>query len=299
MRAMVGISQAVSGEKKRALGRGLSALIPQAGAVPVQGEIKDRSVIRLPIESIQRDPSQPRKTFDEAKIKELSDSIKAQGLIQPVLVRRKAGHYQLVAGERRWRAAQLAGLKELPAIVREVSDVEAFELALVENLQRTDLNPIEEAEGYRRLVEEFRLTQEQVSQKVGKDRSTIANALRLLGLPDPVKAMVSSGALSMGHARALLGVPRIPEMVDLARRIGEKKLSVREAERLVKQGRGGAEKPAKKPAGGASQRALVEELQRRLGTKVRRVDRGGGKGTLEIDYFSPSDLDRLLAAIRK
>jgi ParB family chromosome partitioning protein len=204
----------------------------------------------------------------------------------------------LIAGERRWRAAQLAGLKEIPALVRDVSPAEAFELALVENLQRTDLNPIEEAEGYRRLVEEFHLTQEQVSQRVGKDRSTVANALRLLSLPEEVKAMLADGTLSMGHARALLGLPRIPEMVDLARRITDRKLSVREAERLVKEGRE-PEPAARSGRSSPQHRAVVEELQRLLGTKVRLFERGGGKGTLEIDFFSYEDLDRLLAAFRR
>ncbi len=291
-------------QPKRALGRGLSALIPQAGAntqmgaVPVSGEVKDKGVLRLPIEAIRRDTAQPRKSFDDAKLKELSESIQAQGVIQPVLVRKDGQGYVLIAGERRWRAAQLAGLKEIPALVREVSEAEAFELALVENLQRADLNPIEEAEGYQRLIEEFKLTQEQVSQRVGKERSTVANALRLLGLPDEVKGMLADGAISMGHARALLGLPRIPEMVELARRINEKKLSVRDAERLVKEGKepGAA---AKKSGPTPQQRAVVEEVQRLLGTKVRLLERGGGKGTLEIDFFSYEDLDRLLTLFRK
>ncbi|MDQ3264717.1 MAG: ParB/RepB/Spo0J family partition protein [Myxococcota bacterium] len=287
-------------QQKRALGRGLSALIPQAGivsgGVPVKGELPARSgVTRLPIESVQRDSTQPRKVFEEAKLKELADSIKAQGIIQPVLVRKDGAVYRIIAGERRWRASQLAGLTEIPAIIREATDAEAFELALVENLQRADLNPIEEAEGYRRLVEEFKLTQEQVSHKVGKDRSSVANALRLLGLPDEVKEMVSDGTLSMGHARALLGVPRLPEMVELAEKVAAHKLSVRDTENLVRQKRSPAGKPAKGSAKKESPqvRQLVEGLQRRLGTKVRLVDRGG-KGTLEVDFFSYEDLDRLI-----
>ena len=281
---------------KRALGRGLSALIPQAGGVPVSGELKKKGLLRLPIEAIRRDVGQPRKLFDEARLRELADSIQSQGLIQPVLVRKDGEGYVLIAGERRWRAAQLAGLKEIPALVKEVSEAQAFELALVENLQRADLNPIEEAEGYRRLTEEFGLTQEQVSQRVGKDRSTVANALRLLGLPDEVKSLVAEGSISMGHARALLGVPRIPEMVDLAQRISQDKLSVRDAERMVKAKRDAPAAPEKKK--GPEHRALVEELQRLLGTKVRLTERGGGKGTVEIDFFSFEDLDRLIALFR-
>jgi len=294
---------------KRALGRGLSALIPQAalgtaGAVPVSGALPEGSgVQRLPVDRIRRDVQQPRKTFDEAKLHELSESIKAQGLIQPVLVRRAPdGSYRLIAGERRWRAAQLAGLTEIPALVREASDGQAFELALVENLQRADLNPVEEAEGYRRLTDEFNLTQEQVSQRVGKDRSTVANALRLLGLPDEVKQLLAEGALSMGHARALLGAPRVSAMVELAGKVAEQRLSVRETERLVRTAR-----EAKAPAAAArphppqaspAARAMVDELQRLFGTKVHLHDRGG-KGSLEIEFFSYEDLDRLLSLFRK
>jgi ParB family chromosome partitioning protein len=295
------------GEKKRALGRGLGALIPQANtavnaAVPVTGELPPKSgVLRLPIEAIRRDAAQPRKVFDEAKLRELAESIKAQGLIQPILVRKDGEGYRIIAGERRWRAAQLAGLQEVPALVREASDAEAFELALVENLQRTDLNPIEEAEGYRRLMEEFSLTQEQVSQRVGKERSSVANALRLLGLPNEVKGMLADGSLNMGHARALLGLSEPTRMLELASEVSSQKLSVRETERLVKQQREVPERPAApekaKPAS-AAQRQLVEEVQRLLGTKVRLVDRGG-KGTLEIDFFSYEDLDRLLTLFRK
>lgn len=300
----------VSGDKqpKRALGRGLSALIPQAsagagaGAVPVSGELPAKSgVMRLPIEAIQRDQQQPRKAFDQEKLRELAESIKAQGLIQPVLVRKDGDGYRLIAGERRWRASQLAGLQEIPALVREVSPAEAFELALVENLQRADLNPIEEAEGYQRLVDEFHLTQEQVSQRVGKDRSSVANALRLLSLPESVKTMLADGSLNMGHARALLGLPKVPEMEELASRIAENKLSVRETEKLVRDRKEPKESPAsaKKAKGNNhNAKALVEELQRLLGTKVRIADRGG-KGTVEIDFFSYEDLDRLITLFRK
>lgn len=289
-------------QQKRALGRGLSALLPSAQA---EKETAPRAsaaggVSKLPIEAIKRDAHQPRKQFDEAQLKQLADSIKQQGILQPVLVRKDGSSYRLIAGERRWRAAQLAGLKELPAIVRDVTEREAFELALVENLQRSDLNPIEEAEGYRRLVDEFRLTQDQVATKVGKERSTVANALRLLALPDEVKGMLRSGTLDMGHARALLGVPRIPELVSLARQVADGKLSVRETERLVKgkkESGGGSDK--KKPSQSREAKTLIEELQRRLGTKVRLRERGGGKGTLEIEFFSYVDLDRICNLIRK
>jgi ParB family chromosome partitioning protein len=302
----------VNGDKqKRALGRGLSALIPQAAPPPAAAAAvvappeppapPKGSVLKLPIEAIHRDTLQPRRHFDEEKLRELTESIKAQGVLQPVLVRKDGDGYKIIAGERRWRASQLAGLHEIPAIVREVTEVEAFELALVENLQRADLNPMEEAEGYHRLVEEFGLTQDQVAQRVGKERSTVANALRLLGLPEEVKRMVAEGNLSAGHARALLGVPRIPEMTELAQQVAARKLSVRDTEKLVQQSKGSSKAKdsagTKKPS--PQVKALTEELQRILGTKVRLVEKGSGKGTIEVDFFSYDDLDRILKVLRK
>jgi ParB family transcriptional regulator, chromosome partitioning protein len=290
--------------QKRALGRGLSALIPQAApvaAVPnTVAEAPARNgVLKLAIESIHRDTSQPRRYFDEAKLAELTESIKAQGVLQPVLVRKDGQGYKLIAGERRWRAAQAAGLKEVPALVREVTEAQAFELALVENLQRTDLNPIEEAEGYHRLQDEFGLTQEQISQRVGKERSTVANSLRLLALPNDVKGLVADGSLSMGHARALLGVPRLPELQALAAQVASQKLSVRDTEKLVQQRRTHKKDGGRPPKQSPQVKALIEELQRRLGTKVRLTEKSPGKGTLEVDFFSYDDLDRLLKLLRK
>lgn len=293
---MPGAVKVIQGDKKRALGRGLSALIPQAGAPSAGGD--GRGVLRLPVEEIRRDGAQPRKRFDDGRLKELAESIRAQGLIQPVLVRRDGRGFRLIAGERRWRAAQLAGLKEIPALLRESTEAEAFELALVENLQREDLNPVEEAQGYRRLMEERSLTQEQVAQRVGKDRSTVANALRLLSLPEEVKAMLAQGELDMGHARSLLGLSRASEMSALARAVVAEGLSVRETERRVRQARPSGAARKKEPRQSPQVRALVEELQRRLGTKVRLTDRGG-KGTIEIAFFSYEDLDRLLAQFRR
>ncbi len=286
-------------QPKRALGRGLSALIPQAAAVPVSGDLPG-SVLRLPIESICRGSNQPRKVFDEEKLHGLAESIRARGVIQPVLVRKDGTSYQLIAGERRWRAAQLAGLHEVPAIVRGASDGEALELALIENLQRADLNPVEEAEGYRRLMQEFSLTQEQVSQRVGKDRSSVANALRLLGLPAEVKVMLASGALSMGHARALLGLAEPAQIVSLASKVAAQKLSVRDTERWVTRSRSAAhpQTSAREQRQSPHVRQAVEQLQRILGTKVRLIERDG-QGRLEIDFFSYADLDRLLTLFRK
>ncbi|WP_309887904.1 ParB/RepB/Spo0J family partition protein [Archangium sp.] len=302
----------LNGDKqKRALGRGLSALIPQAAPPPAAAAVvappepappPKNGVVKLPIEAIRRDTLQPRRHFDEEKLRELSESIKAQGILQPVLVRKDGDGFKLIAGERRWRASQLAGLHELPAIIRDVTEVEAFELALVENLQRSDLNAMEEADGYHRLVEEFGLTQEQVAQRVGKERSTVANALRLLGLPEDVKRMVAEGALSAGHARALLGVPRLPEMTELAAQVAARKLSVRDTEKLVQQAKAAkaGSKEASAPKKASPQvKALTEEMQRLLGTKVRLVEKGSGKGTIEVDFFSYDDLDRILKVLRK
>jgi ParB family transcriptional regulator, chromosome partitioning protein len=301
----VSTSRATKQEPKRALGRGLGALIPAPR--PAASEAAKGGVSKLPLDSIRQDKDQPRRLFDEQKLSELAESIKAQGILQPLLVRKDGDSYRIIAGERRWRAAHLAGLKEVPAVVRDVTASEAFQLALVENLQRADLNPIEEAEGYRRLIEEFKLTQEQVSQKVGKDRSTVANALRLLALPADVKQLLADGSLAMGHARALLGVPRVPELAELAKRVATEKLSVRETERLVQESKakgkpqpaGGKSSAAPAPKTSAAARNIIEDLQRRLGTKVRLHEKGGGRGTLEIDFFSYEDLERILAQIRK
>ncbi len=292
----------ISNEKsqKPALGRGLAALIPQAAGVPVSGELTDRSILRLPIDAIHQDSNQPRKVFKEEAIRELADSIRVQGLIQPVLVRRDVEGYRLIAGERRWRAAQLAGLPEVPAIVRDVSDSQAFEMALVENLQRADLNPIEEAEGYRRLIADYAFTQEQVSQRVGKDRSSVANSLRLLTLPAEIKSMLADEALSMGHARALLGLGDQDQMIQLGHKIVAQNLSVRETEQLVKKKKSPTPEPSseKKAAVNPHARQVEEELQRVLGTRVRLLDRSG-KGVLEIHFFSYEDLDRLVNQLRR
>lgn len=284
--------------RKPALGRGLGALLADArGPAAASG-----AVARLGVEQIHPDRANPRKYFDDGAIAELAASLKHQGVLPPLLVRRdpRGGGYRLIAGERRWRAAQKAGLKEVPAIVREASDAEAYELALVENIQREDLSPLEEAEAFRRLVEERKLTQEQVADRVGKDRSTVANALRLLGLPNEVKQLLAEGDLDMGHARALLGLSRPQEMVALARAVVTEKLTVRETEARVKDAKPAKAKKAAAPARvSPDAKRLVEDLQRRLGTKVRLLERGGGKGRLEIEFFSFEDLDRIIGLIRR
>lgn len=280
---------------RRAIGRGLGALIQEARPNAAGG-----GVTKLPVDQIRPDGHQPRRGFDEAALLELATSIQNQGLLQPVLVRKDARGYRLIAGERRWRAAQKAGLRDIPAIVKEVTEAEAFELALVENLQRSDLSPLEEAEGYRRLLDERKWTQEQVADRVGKERSSVANALRLLQLPAEVKAMLGKGELDMGHARALLGAPSAQEMLVMARAVIAEKLSVRETEARVRAGRspgGATQKKAAKQSPEA--RRLIEDLQRRLGTKVHLKERGGGKGSLEVEFYSYEDLDRIASLIRR
>ena len=286
--------------RKPALGRGLGALLADARAPSEKGQ---GGPTRLPIEQIHADRANPRRSFDEAGLEELAASLKHQGVLQPILVRKDGKGYRIIAGERRWRAAQKAGLTELPVIIREASDAEAYELALVENIQRADLNPLEEAEAYRRLVEERKLTQEQVADRVGKDRSSVANSLRLLHLPNEVKQLVIEGDLDMGHARAILGLGSSKDMVLLARDVVTDKLTVRETEARVKTARGGGSVSVKKKGavkhGSPEAKKLVEDLQRRLGTKVHLVERGGGKGTLEVEFFSYEDLDRIVALIRR
>jgi ParB family chromosome partitioning protein len=284
--------------KRRALGRGLAALIPAAPVPPAPpAPAGGRSpYFECAIEDVQRAPDQPRHTFDEAALEELAGSIREQGVIQPLIVRTApGGRFVLIAGERRWRAAQRAGLKQVPVIVKEATDAEAFELALVENLQRSDLNPIEEAEAYRRLTEDSGYTQELLAQRVGKDRSTVANALRLLRLPAPVREQCATGQLSMGHARALLGLEREDEIERTARAVVGRGLSVRQTEQLVRRRRAGpaAAKP-EAPAPSANVRDLESRLRQALGTKVRLAQTAAGAGTIEIDYHSLDELDRLL-----
>ncbi len=295
----------MSTQKRNALGRGLAALIPGASAptaapAPVAVNAARGDGLRtLPIEDVHPAPGQPRKSFDDARLDELAASIRAQGIIQPVVVRvREAGGYELIAGERRWRAAQRAGLHEVPAVVRDVAEKRAFEMALVENLQREDLNPIEEAQGFSRLVEEFGYTQEALAARVGKDRSTVANALRLLRLPDDVRELVVEGRLSMGHARALLGLESADAIGRLARRVVARELSVRQVELLVRRERDGEPSaPAVPKTPSASARDLAERLTRALGTRVKVVEAGPGKGHLEISFHSLDQLDTVIARI--
>jgi ParB family chromosome partitioning protein len=274
--------------QKKGLGKGLGALISAAESA------KEPPGLSVAIDKISANPFQPRRSFDEAKIAELAASIRDQGVIQPLLVRRNGDGYELVAGERRLRAAIQAGLKEVPVVLRDVSDNDALELALIENLQREDLNAIEEAEAYRRLHEQFHLNQEQIAEKIGKSRPAIANSMRLLMLPQEVQQEVASGKLSAGHARALLGLGTEAAIIAAAREIIAKGLSARAAEKLAARFKIGRRKKHAAPLD-ADLRALVEQLQRSLGTKVRLLQaKGANRGKIEIEYFSAQDLDRIV-----
>jgi ParB family chromosome partitioning protein len=284
-----------SADRKRGLGRGLGSLIGAA-----RPEVAKAGVLKLPIEQIQPDSHNPRKSFEDSGIDELADSIVQQGLLQPILVRREGAGYRLIAGERRWRAAQRAGLTEIPALIREAGDEEVLEMALVENLQREDLSPLEEAAGYQRLLSERRWTQEQVAERVGKSRVVVANALRLLQLPEGVKALLASGQLEVGHARALLGLVEAGAMLELARHVAAHKLSVRQTEAQVrarKQPRVQAQVGGVPLKNSAAAKQMVEALQRKWGTRIRILEKANGSGKLEIDYFSYEDLDRILARL--
>ncbi len=284
-------------KQRRVLGRGLSALIPDAAAPAQKVEVdRPRDYFIAQIEDVYPSPEQPRKRFVEEELEELSASIQAHGVIQPLIVReRKEGGFYLIAGERRWRASQRAGLREVPVVIQKVTPTDAFERALVENLQRSDLNAIEEAEAYKRLVGEFGYTQEQVAERVGKDRVTVSNALRLLKLPRAVRGLVEERKLSMGHARALLGLESDAAIEQTARSVMSKGLSVRATESLVKratQGERAAPEPAKKSA---SVRDLENRLTRSLGCQVKVSQDARGKGgKVEIKYADLDDLDRLL-----
>jgi ParB family chromosome partitioning protein len=277
------------------LGKGLSALIPSAAVRQPESEGPTSTV---EISRITPSPFQPRRTFDEAKIEELAASIRNQGIIQPLVVRPKDDGYELIAGERRWRAAMKAGLATVPVVVRPATDHEALQLALIENLQREDLNPIEEANGYRRLQEEFQWNQEEMAEKVGKSRPAIANALRLLSLPSEVQQEVAAGNLPAGQARALLGLHNEALIISACRDVIAKGLSTRETEKLVRQLTLGKKRRRPLPVVDPDLRAVIEELQRSLGTRVRLMPKARStRGKIEIEYYSVLDLERIIQRI--
>lgn len=275
--------------KQRGLGRGLGALIDDFSASE-----STQAVTSLPLQKVEPNPNQPRHRFDEEELQALADSISEHGILQPLAVRKmEGGFYQIIAGERRWRAARLAGLQEVPVVVVEADDKTVMELALIENLQRQDLNPMEEAEGYRVLTEEYGLTQEEAAARVGKSRPAVANALRLLALPDEVRELVEKGELSAGHARAILSLPTKTKQKTAAQRILALRLSVRQAEAMCKRLATEEKKPEPPKHTGVDYVAECEKaLSRRLDRKVRIVN-GKRKGRFELEFYGEDDLQRL------
>lgn len=281
--------------KRKALGKGLAALLPEE---PSRGE--GGVLLEVDPARIDPNPQQPRQRIDETKLAELTRSMKEQGVVQPLVVRKVGTRYQLIAGERRWRAAQRAGLDKVPVLVRDVADEQLLEIALVENIQREELNPIEEAAAYRRLVSELGYSQEQVAARVGKDRSTVANLLRLLRLPRDVRELIAKHQLSPGHARPLLALESAESQVEIAEQVVAKRLSVRDVERRVN----ATKAPAAKPAGraDANTREAERRLEQALGTAVRIRRQGRGKqqrGRVEIDFHTEEELHRLYEIIRR
>src|SRR5437899_9100163 len=283
--------------QKKGLGRGLSALIPSASETRIETR-SEQAPFEIAVDRITPSPFQPRRAFDEGKIAELAGSIRNQGIIQPLVVRPKGDGFELIAGERRWRAAMKAGLNRVPVVVRDASDNEALQLALVENLQREDLNPIEEAGGYRRLQEEFHWSQEEMADKVGKSRPAITNSIRLLSLPAEVQREVASGSLPAGQARALLGLQTEPLILSACREVIAKGLSTRETEKLVRHLMTGRRRRRQVPLIDPDLRSIVEELQRSLGTRVRLIPKARStKGKIEIEYYTFPDLERIIHTI--
>ncbi len=284
-----------SNRKKMALGRGLDALIPDTESF----ENSSKEYFQCDIELIRPNRFQPRLLFPEDELEELSSSIKKQGIIQPLLVKKNNSGYELITGERRLRAAKMAGLDRVPVIVKNISDSEMLEMSIVENIQRENLNPIEEAEAYNRLATEFNLTQDQVARRVGKSRPAVANFLRLLQLPEQIKASIMDGTLSMGHARALLGAETSAQQRAVWQVVVSKGLSVRETENLVKRLKSKKKTPKNSPS--SSEKiylsALADELSLQFGTKVQ-IKRNGQKGKVEIQFYNDDDLDRLISILK-
>ena len=302
-------------KKARGLGRGLDALFGdvEVSSAARADQKKETSVKKKPAEAeddraegelqyidindIKPNAGQPRKNFDEAKLEELAESIEQHGLIQP-LVLRSAGHgYEIVAGERRWRAARLIGLKEVPCIIKELTDEENMLLAIIENMQREDLNPIEEAEGLKQMIDTYGLTQEQVSRGVGKSRPYITNSLRLLKLPERIQFLTADGSLSMGHARALAAIKDEDLQAKLAQRVVDEGLSVRQVERLAQDNRTKKEQKKKRKTKSADERRVETELREALGTKVT-LQRKGAKGKIEIEFYNGEEMERLIDLLR-
>lgn len=295
-------------KQRKVLGKGLSALLPPrsrepgpSAATPAAARELKSGPASLPIDAIHPNPVQPRVVFQADRLEELAASIRANGIIQPLIVRSHHGQFQLVAGERRWRAAKLAGLTEVPVVIQEVAEPQMLELALIENIQREDLNPIETAHAYERLRRELGLSQEEIGRRTGKDRASIANAIRLLNLPPEVQLLLAEHRVSMGHARAILGLRSAEEQIEIAEKTAAQGLSVRQVETLVQ------ERTSDRSRGKSGSRremlvdpnvkAAVDRLERALGTRVRIVELTEQRGRIEIEYYSQAELDRLFERI--
>lgn len=297
--------------KKRGLGKGLDMLIPnKADTQKVRQMSTEAAASRQPegeriatlsLQKVEPNRSQPRKKFDSKGLNELADSIKEHGVITPILVQKEDDYYQIIAGERRWRAAKIAGLKEIPAIIKNYEGAEKLAVSLIENIQREDLDVIEEAQAYRQLIDDYALTQEQVAKRVSKSRTAITNAMRLLNLDERVQTMLAEGAIAMGHARALLAIKSKTAQYALAQKIAAQQMSVREVERAVKQlsgTQGKATRSRKKKDSDPYLRDMEEKMAQAVGTKVIISEKARGKGKIEIEYYSMAELDRLFELIR-
>ena len=283
---------------RKALGKGLGALFPTRAPVAAAPAPALEATGRIAIELIDPNPVQPRRVFQPDSLHQLADSIIQHGIIQPLVLRASGGRYQLVAGERRWRAAKIAGLKEVPAVVQEISDDRLLEITLIENVQREDLNPMELAMAFDRMARELNLNHEEIGSRTGKDRSTIANSIRLLQLPPDIQQLVAERRLSAGHARSLLAISDEEAQRKLAEKIVAQGLSVRQVERMAKRMTEGREPGSETEAPlDPNVKAAIMEMERVLGTKVRIVEKGNRRGRIEIEYYSGDDLDRIYAAI--
>ena len=295
--------------KRGGLGKGLDSLIPE-GKKPVSTKKTEEKIVEkvvekvvekivheeqmMKISKVEPNREQPRRNFEEDALLELADSIKQFGVLQPLLVQKKGDFYEIIAGERRWRAAKLAGLKEVPVIVRDYTDQEVVEIALIENIQRENLNPIEEAMAYKRLLTEFKLKQDEVAERVSKSRTAVTNSMRLLKLEDRIQQMIIDEMISTGHARALLAIEDTEVQYNLAMRIFDEKLSVREVENIIRQMKNPKQKAEKKPIENAFiYRDLEEKMVSVIGTKVSVSQKGKGKGKIEIEYYSDAELERI------
>ena len=291
--------------KKSGLGRGIDSLIPGAGEIKktvkeVEKTVEEKGETMLKITEVEPNRNQPRKNFNEDALMELSDSIKQFGVIQPLIVQKKNGYYEIIAGERRWRAAKLAGVKEVPVIIKDYSPEEVLEIALIENIQREDLNPIEEAMAYKNLLKEFNMKQDEVAEKVSKSRSAITNAMRLLNLPDEIQQMVIEEMISSGHARTLLAIEDKELQLKIANQIFDEKLSVRETEKLVKSIMNPKEKKEKEEYNDQFvYDNMAEKIKALIGSNVQINRKTKEKGKIEIEYYSAEDLERIVELMEK